>query len=485
MRAVPSVPLAVFIGAVTAWAAQTDQSAKGAVIKGRAPVSEEVLQVKLPRPEEADLSNGVHLMVLEDHRAPIVSFQLIIQGAGGYYDPPDLPGLADFTAALMREGTKSRTSQQIAEQLDTLAATFGIGTSMGSQVATVSGSSLTENFDQLLTLASDILLNPTFPDLEVNRFKTRQRAGLIQQRSNAGFLAREMMARVLFGAHPASRVSTTLPALDRLSTSDLAEFHRRTYIPDHAVIGVVGDITMIDARKKLESVLAAWRKTGAAVPTVSNPPDVSGSKVYLINRADSVQTSLVIGATGISRLSPDYDVLAVMNHIVGGGPTGRLFLNLREDKGYTYGASSGFSALRYRGSWQASTDVRSEVTGPALKELMSEIRRLRDERVPDREFRAAKRALVASFALDLESPGGILGDHLTRWLYNLPLDYWDKYPDRIMAVTREQVQAAARKYLDDSRLQIVAVGDGAKVADSLKAFGSLETYDTEGRRVGD
>jgi predicted Zn-dependent peptidase len=480
-----SVALAVLLCAASASSQQQDQSTKGAVIKGRAPVSEEVLRVKLPRAEEADLSNGVHLMVLEDHRAPSVSFQLIIQGAGGYYDPTELPGLADFTAALMREGTRSQTSQQIAEQLDTLAATVGIGTSMGSQVATMSGSSLTENFDQLLTLATDILLNPTFPEDEIARFKTRQRAGLIQQRSNPGFLAREMIARVLYGAHPASRVSTTMPALERLSPADLVAFHRRTYVPDHAVIGVVGDITMADARRKFESALAGWRKTGSAKPTVSDPADLSGSKVYFIDRAGSVQTSLVVGTPGISRLSPDYDVLAVMNHIVGGGPTGRLFLNLREDKGYTYGASSGLSALRYRGSWQAVTDVRSEVTGPALMELMGEIRRLRDQRVPDGEFRAAKRALVANFALDLESPGGILGDHLTRWLYNLPADYWDKYPDRIMAVTQEQVQAAARKYLDASRLQIVAVGDGAKVVDSLKAFGTIETYDTEGKKVGD
>jgi zinc protease len=422
-------------------------------------------------------------MVLEDHRAPTIGFQLIIQGAGGYYDPPDLPGLADFTAALMREGTKARTSQQIAEQLDTLAANVGIGTSMGSQVVTMSGSSLTENFDQLLTLATDILLNPTFPEEELVRFKTRQRAGLIQQRSNPGFLAREMVARVLYGTHPASRVSTTLPVLERLSVADLAGFHRRTYVPDHAVLGVSGDITMADARKKFESALSGWRKTGAPRPTVGDPADVSTSKVYLVNRAGSVQTSLIVGAPGISRLSPDFDVLSVMNHILGGGPTGRLFLNLREDKGYTYGAYSGLSALRYRGSWQATTDVRSEVTGAALTELLGEVRRLRDQRVPDREFRDAKRALIARFALDLESPGGILGDHLTRWLYNLPVDYWDKYPDRITAVTQEQVQAAARKYLDDSRLQIVAVGDGTKVADTLKTFGPLETYDTEGTKT--
>ncbi|HEY7443988.1 MAG TPA: pitrilysin family protein, partial [Vicinamibacterales bacterium] len=419
MRSVLSLALGVFLCAGTVWSQPQGQSTQGAVIKGRAPVSEEVLRVKLPRAQEADLSNGVHFMVLEDHRAPTISFQLIIQGAGGYYDPPDLPGLADFTAVLMREGTKGRTSQQIAEQLDTLAATVGIGTSMGSQVATLSGSSLTESFDQLLTLATDILLNPTFPEDEIARFKTRQRAGLIQQRSNPGFLAREMIARVLYRDHPASRVSTTLAALERLNQADLVGFHRRTYVPDHAVIGVSGDITMADARKKFESALSGWKKTGSPAPTVTDPSDVSSSKVYLINRAGSVQTSLVVGTPGITRLSPDYDVVAVMNHIVGGGPTGRLFLNLREDKGYTYGASSGLSALRYRGSWQATTDVRSEVTGPALTELMTEIGRLRDERVPDREFRAAKRALVASFALDLESPGGILGDHLTRWLYNL------------------------------------------------------------------
>jgi predicted Zn-dependent peptidase len=183
-------------------------------------------------------------------------------------------------------------------------------------------------------------------------------------------------------------------------------------------------------------------------------------------------------------LSPDYEVVSVMNKIIGGGPTGRLFLNLREDKGYTYGASSGFSALRYRGSWQASTDVRSEVTGPALGELLAEIKRLRDERVPDQEFRSAKRSMVAAFALSLESPGGILNNHITRRLYALPADYWDRYPDRIMAVTQEQVQAAAREYLDPSRLQIVAVGDGGKIADVLKTFGSVETYDTEGKKIG-
>jgi len=461
-----------------------DESMKGAVLKGRAPVSDDVLRVKLPRPVESNLSNGVHLVVLEDHRAPTVSFQFLIQGAGGYYDPPDMPGVGELTASVMREGTKTLSSPEIAVQLETLAANLNVGTSLGSQVATLTASSLTENFDAVLALAVDVLLNPTFPDDELSRVKTRMRAGLVQQRTNPGFLAGELMSRVLYGDHPAGRVSITLPVLQRVTSADLAAFHRKTYVPDYAVFGVSGDITPSEAHKKFDAALAAWKKSGVPKPSVSDPRDVMGPKVYFIDRANSVQTSLRVGAPAISRLSADYDVLSVMNKIVGGGPTGRLFLNLREDKGYTYGASSGFSALRYRGSWQASTDVRSEVTGPALGELMAEIKRIRDERVSEQEFRNAKRSMVAAFALSLESPGGILGNHMTRWLYGLPVDYWDKYPDRVMAVTEQQVQAAARKYLDPSRLQIVAVGEGGKIADVLKTFGIVETYDTEGRKIG-
>jgi len=475
---------ATALGAGFVAQAAQDPSIRGAELKRRAPVSDEVLRVKLPRPAEAELSNGIHLMVLEDHRAPTVSFQLIIQGAGGYYDPPDLPGLAGFTAGQMREGTTTRTSLEIAEQLDTLAANVGVGAGLGSQVATLSGTSLSEDFDQLLALAVDILLNPVFPDEELQRFKTRQRAALLQQRSNPGFLASEMMSRVMYGAHPASRVSTTLAALDKLSREDLAAFHQKTYVPDHAVLGVVGDITMAEARRQFEAALAGWTPAGTPAPTVVDPPAPGPRKVYFVHRPDSVQTSLVVGAPAIARLDPDYDALSVMNHILGGGPAGRLFLTLREEKGYTYGASSGFRALRYRGGWQASTDVRSEVTGPALTDLMAEIRRMRDERVPDQEFRDAQRALVASFALALESPEGILGDHLTRWLYDLPIDYWDEYPDRIMAVTQAQVQAMARKYLDADRLQIVAVGDGSRIGDVLDPFGTVERYDAEGNRIG-
>ncbi|MGH9329351.1 MAG: M16 family metallopeptidase [Vicinamibacterales bacterium] len=458
------------------------QTTKGIVAKGKAPVSDSVLQVKLPRPQEGDLASGLHLMVLEDRRVPQITFQLLIPGAGGYYDPAELPGLASFTAAVMREGTASRTSLQISEQLETLGATLGVSASMSSTEASIGGSSLTEHFDQLMDLAGDLLLDPSFPEDELGRYKQRTRAQLVQQRSNPGFLANEMISRVLYGAHPAARQSPTSQALDAVTRAQLVEFHKARYAPDYAVLAIAGDISFAQARKVTEAKLAAWKKQGVSAPAVADPQFPSAPKVHLVARPSSVQTSFVVGAPGIDRISPDYDVLQVMNKVVGGGPTGRLFILLREDKGYTYAAYSGLTAGRYKGDWYAYTDVRNEVTAPALKDLIGEVTRIRDEVVPDKEFRDAKRSMVAAFALSLESPQAVLNNHITRWRYKLPADYWDRYPERIAAVTQAQVQEAAKKYLDPSRLQVVAVGD-AKIADILKGYGTLEVYDTEGKRI--
>lgn len=453
------------------------------VLKGKAPVSDEILRVSLPRPQEADLANGLHLIVLEDRRVPQVSFRLVIPGAGGYFDPPELPGLASFTAAMMREGTTTRTSRELSEQLETMAASLSVGAGASSVDASVSGSSLTTHFEQLLELAADVLLRPSFPDEELARYRQRTRAQLIQQRSNPGFLAAEMFARVVYGEHPGGRVAPTPAALEKVTRENLETFHRARYVPDRAVLAIAGDISMADARTLVEARLEGWRKRGAPAPEVADPAPAGSRKVFLVSRPDSVQTNLIVGTQAIERTHADYDVLSVMNQVLGGGPTGRLFLILREEKGYTYGAGSDLDAGRYRGDWSASTSVRTEVTGPALQDLLAEVARMREEPVPETELSDAQRSMVASFALSLESPGRMLDYYLTQWRYGLPDDYWDRYPDRIMAVTPAQVQAAARKYLDPDRLLVVAVGDESKIGADLTAHGEVERYDTEGRRL--
>jgi zinc protease len=452
------------------------------VVKGKAPVSADILRVKLPKPQEADLSNGLHVMVLEDRRLPRITFQLIVPGAGGYYDPPATIGLSTYTAQMMREGTKARTSQQMSQELETMAASVTVNGSISGPNATVFGSALTENFPKLLEITADVLLNPSFPADEWDRLKTRTRAALAQQRSQPGFLAQERYSKVVFGDHPAGRVSATPETLEAITREAMIEFHRTRFVPDHALFAFAGDISLPEAKKLLETALGAWKKSGTPKPTVTEPPAAPPAKVYLVARPGSVQTSLQVGTQSMTRTDPDYIPLTVANRVLG-GTMGRLFRHLREEKGYTYGIGSGFSATDHRGSWSASTSVRTEVTDPALTDLMAEIAEMRDKPVPEKELGDAKRAVVAAFALSLETPDQMIGYYVQNWLYKLPADYWDTYPAKINAVTAAQAQAAAAKYWEASKLQIVAVGDAGKVTDLLKKRGALETYDAEGKPV--
>ena len=455
--------------------------AAGTILKNKAPVNKEILKVSLPKSQEADLSNGVHLIVIEDHRAPQVFFQLIIDGAGGYYDPPAMPGLATFTASLMREGTQSKTSEQISEQLDRLAAAVNVSTGLSGVTATVSGNGLTSNLDTVLALMADVLMNPSFPQAEIDRYRTRTRANFMNQRTQPGFLAQERLSKALFGEHPLSRVSPTPAALEALNRDALVEFHKAHYVPDRAVLAVAGDITLDQAKSKAEAAFGAWKKAGASIGAQTGPTAPGRATISFVARPSSVQTSLRVGTPSIERTNPDYDALTVANRVLGGGPTGRLFEHLREQKGYTYGAYSSFSATRIIGSWSAFTDVRSEVTDDALTDLLAEIKQMRDVAVGEKELADTKKALIAGFALSLESPNAILQNYVDRYLYKLPADYWDTYPARIEAITAADIQRVAQKYWSTDKLQIVAVGDAAKVEPALKKLGAYESYDAEGR----
>jgi zinc protease len=485
--AVVALVLASAVAALVGQAppAQPPPPSAAIVVKGRAPVSDRILQVKLPRPMEADLPNGIHVMVLEDRRAPQMAVNFIVRGAGGFFDPADHIGLAQFTAMMLREGTTTRTSQQIAEQLERMAATLGASAGMASEDATISAGALTEYIDPVLDLAADVVLNPSFPDAELARFKARTRATLMQQRSMPALLAQERFMAVLAGDHPAGRVLPAVASLDRTTRESLAAFHKARYVPDHVIVAIAGDISMADAMKKIQARFGAWPKAGVAAPASTDPPAVTAPGVYLVARPNSVQTNLVVGVQAIKRTDPDYFTLTVLNKIIGGGPTGRLFRHLREEKGYTYGAYSNLSAPAYRGLWVANTDVRTEVTEAALTDLIEELRQVRDVTVPQKEFDDARRSLVAAFALDLENPMTAVGNAVTRYRYGLPADYWDRYPSRIMAVTPADVQAAAKRYLDPGRVQIVAVGNGDAIAPGLKKFGTVQVFDTEGKKIGE
>ena len=457
-------------------------STKGAVVKGRAPVNKNVLQVKLPKAQEATLPNGLRVILLRDEKVPTFTAQMVIL-SGGLADKPDFRGLASFTAALLREGTTKRSSKDIAEQVDAIGATLNSSSGFSNTTSTISASGLVENLDQAFDLFADVIRNPAFPADEVEKYKTRSLAQLQFQRSSPQFLAQERFSRAIYGDHPAALVAPPTESLKKLSAKDLAAFHATYYRPNNAILAIVGDVTLKELMPKIEKAFGTWEKADVPVTTIPAAPAQAKSRILLIDRPGSVQTVLTLGTLGIERNSPDYFSILLADKILGGGPAARLFLNLREDKGYTYGAYSNFGGSRFRGTWASSSEVRTDVTEGAMKEFMFELKRLRDDKVGAEELENAKRAIIGSFALSLEQPQSLLQNIITQKLYDLPANYWDTYPQKVAAITVADIQNVAQKYIDLDHIQIVAVGDAAKARDVLAKYGTVEVYDADGKIV--
>ncbi|MGZ8842408.1 MAG: M16 family metallopeptidase [Pyrinomonadaceae bacterium] len=460
---------------------QTPSSTKGAVIKGKAPVNKSLLRVTLPKAQEATLKNGLHVVLLEsNHKLPLFSMEMVVM-SGGLSDRADMRGLASITALQMREGTAKHKSRELAEALDTIGATVTANSGVNSPTSSVSASGLTDNLDQILELFAEVIRTPTFPADELERYRSRTLAAQPQLRSNPGFLAQERLNQAIYGTHPAALVVTPPEVIKKITSADLVKYHAQTYVPNNATLFIAGDVTLKAMLPKIEKLFSDWQPGTATALSLPPVPAQAGTKIHLINRPGSVQTVFQIGSLGIERTDPDFVALAVMNRILGQGPSARLFLNIREDKGYTYSVGSNVTSFKYRGLFIAQSPVRTEVTEGTIREFMNEFKRIRDEKVTATELENAKHALIGGFALLLESPGNRLNNIITQKLYNLPANYWDTYPAKVEAITAEDVQRVAMKYIDINHMQIVAVGDASKTREVLAKFGSVQEYDGDGK----
>ena len=474
----PAISLTLLSAVVIAQDAPT--GFKGVVLKGRAPISNEIIRVKFAKPVESKLKNGIDLMVLEDHRSPTIQVEIAMPGSSLNY-PADLAGISEATSAMLRMGTKSRSALQIAEALADLGA--NIGASADEHYFVFRFTTLTENLDAVFDLASDILFNPTFPESELDKWKSQQLSSLQQIRTQPAFLAQERFTAVLYPGDNRSIVAPSPDSIRKITRDLVVEHYNKNFRPEGAKVAVVGDVTPQQISARLEKMFADWKGSGQKRPVLTMHGPIAEKKIYLIHRPNSVQTTLSVGNHAIDRLSPDYIPLMVLNGVLGSGPASRLFRNIREEKGYTYSIISVFSTSHYLNHYAASTNVRTEVTGPTLEELLKEFRDIRDRLVPADELEGAKRALMAAFALNTESPATTLRNATTIKEYGLPADYWDTYPEKIAAVTAQEVQRVARKYIPVDNIQIVAVGDATKIRDVLSKFGPVEEWDSEGRRV--
>ncbi len=446
----------------------------------RAPVNKEVLRVQLPRPVVTKLPNGLTLVLLEDHKLPTATFIMWIR-PGQLADPGNLPGLASFTADMLREGTDRRSSLAIAAEADSLGATLAANARFGSSYTVVNASGLSDSAPQLLDLLSDIVLHPAFRPDEVAIYKQREAAALEQRMANPVFLGQRALRQVLYGDGPLGVASATKDSIAQVTPEDLKRFHDQHYRPGNAILGAIGDFKTSDMRALIEKYFAAW--SGAAEPALSlgTKGEPQPARITLVDRPGSVQTYIMAATRGIRRIDPEYYALEVMNQILGGGPQARLFLDLREEHGYTYGAYSNFNAEIYPGEWLAAAAVRTPVTDGSMTQFVYEFKHMSGDPVPQSELDDARHAIVAGFALALEQPARLLDNWMTVQYYGLSADYWDHYPDRIAAVDAAAVQAAARQFVDLAHMQWITVGDRRQIQDALAKYGPVSVVDAEGQ----
>lgn len=436
--------------------------------------------LNLPEPFETRLENGLTLILIEDRRLPLINLRLSFR-SGDANDPVSLPGLSDMMSHLLTEGTNKRTSRELAEQIELLGATLSVGSS--SDFTTIAASGLSIYASEILELIADVTLTPTFPQNEVDLARENTQQMLIQQRAQPNFLASERMAKVMFGEHPYSRISPAPEMLDALTRSDLSSFHHAAFLPNNAVMIIIGDFERETLAREIEHLFGNWKAADA--PTVASAaiPARDRRHTYIIDRPGSAQSNIVIANNGITRTSPDYFPLLLMHTILGANASSRLFMNLREEKGYTYGAYSNLDARRLAGTFRATAEVRTAVTGASLHEFFHELNRIRDAAVSPEELTNAKSYLTGVFPIRIETQEGLIDQLVSIKMFNLPDDYLKIYRDRVNAVSAEEIQRVAQTYVRPDQAALVVVGDAAEITEQVKPYADeIEFYDTEGKR---
>lgn len=448
--------------------------------RSQAPAPLQPRPIAIPTPRETVLSNGLTLVVVEDKRLPLVSYRLAFR-VGAAFDPPELPGLIDLLAGLMPEGTESRTSRELADEVARMGASLSAGAN--SDYTIVAASALTNFNDEILDLMAEIVLEPSFPENEVELAKQNTKESLRQQRAQPSFLASEMVSRVMFGEHPYAVVAPTPESIDRVTRDEFVKFHRSKLVPNNAVMIIAGNIRYEEILSRIESLYSTWKKGEDVVANFPAPPVRTKRVAYLIDRPGSAQSNIVIANSGIKRTSPDYFPMMLMHTVLGANASSRLFMNLREEKGYTYGAYSSLDARRSAGAFRATAEVRTPVTGDSLKEFFYELDRIGREPVSQKEISDAKSYLTGVFPIRLETQEGLIDQLVQIKMLNLPDDYLQRYRERVQAVTIEEIQRVAKKYIKPDEAALIVVGDGSLVLEQIRPYcEDIETYNTAGKR---
>jgi zinc protease len=435
----------------------------------------------LPQGETFRLANGLRVIHHHNPALPLVAAELVVR-SGSDANPDDQPGVAGFTAQMLQEGTVTRSAPRIADEIAQLGAFLGSGSN--TDASTVSLLSLRANFAQALDVLADVALHPAFPTAEVERQRAARIGALTQQRDNPEQVAAVAAAGALYGAkHPYGYGQLgTEQAIRAVTRDDLYQFWRRHYLPGNAALIVSGDITLDELRELAETRFGGWPRV---LPTPSLPGDADGTaaRLVMVDKPGAPQTALRVTQLGANRKTPDYPAMQVMNAALGGLFSSRINLNLREDKGYSYGVFSGFRYDRTPGPFIIAGSVRTDVTGASIAEIFKEVRGIRSAPLPAVELAGARDSQVYSLPGQFETNSSIGASLAETYIFDLPADYWRGLPDQFRRVTAAQVQAAANKYLAPETMKVIAVGDKAAVLPQLKnlGLGQPEVRDADGQ----
>jgi zinc protease len=433
-------------------------------------------EIKIGDYETFELKNGLKVIVVENHKLPRVSFSLIIDR-----DPileKDKVGYVSMAGQMLRRGTENRTKDQIDEEIDF------IGASLSTGANSIYASSLTKHQDKLLEIMTDILFRPVFPEEELAKVKKQTLSEIASQKDAPEAIARNVARAVLYSKdHPYGEIQRE-EHVENINRQDLQDYYQTYFKPNISYLAIVGDIRPKEAKKIVKKYFSEWEMGEVPEHEYEQPEAPGQMHVALVDRPASVQTVLDLSyPVYLEKGHPDVIKSNVMNQILGGSSASRLFKNIREEKGYTYGAYSSLVSDELVGNFSAGASVRTEVTDSAIVEFINEFRRIRENKVSDNEITVARNVLIGSFGRSLENPQTVASFAINIQRYGLPEDYYNTYVKKVEEVSAADVQEMAEKYIRSDNLYIIAVGKGSGIDDKLRKFGPITYYDAYGNEI--
>ena len=425
-------------------------------------------EVPFPDYEVRALANGLQVMVISQHEQPAVTMHLLIR-AGAAQDPDKRDGVSFLAAQLLDQGTTTRSAEQIADQIDSIGGSMG--TSAGDDRSAVTTVVMKDSVDLGMNLLADVAKNPAFDPKEIERQKQQMISSLQVNAEDPEYVANVVFDRLVYGFHPYGLPGSGTPeTIAGITREDLQTYHRHFYVPNNMILAIVGDITSKEAFAAAEKVFGVWARSEVPAQKPVGPPPPT-RRVIIIDKPDSVQTEIRVGQLAIPRKHPDYMAWDLAVKILGGEGANRLHRVLRSERGLTYGASASTEARKQAGDYVAETDTRTETTGEALRLIRVEMERLLRQRVSERELGDAQAYLEGSFPLTLETPTDIAAQVLNAVFYELPLEEISTFRERVRAVTPDDVQRVAQKYILTDRLSVVLVGNAKAFVPQLRDIG--------------